>query len=56
MNIPGTDEWYIINHPHPLGDRNGKYRKVCVDRVEFEENGYIKPVKLAFEEGSRRKI
>lgn len=46
LNIPGTDEWYIIYHRRPLGDNNGNHRVTCLDRIYFDENGLIKPVKM----------
>jgi len=49
VNIPGTDEWYIVYHRRPLGEFDGNHRVVCIDRMEFDENGRIKPVKITFE-------
>lgn len=49
INIPGTDEWYIIYHRRPLGDASGHHRQTCIDRMYFDENGFIKPVKITFE-------
>lgn len=46
LNIPGTDDWYIIYHRRPLGDNNGNHRVTCIDRIYFDENGMIKPVKM----------
>lgn len=50
LQIPNTDEWYIVYHrisrpdgitkPYP-----GIYREVCIDRMEFNEDGSIKQVK-----------
>ena len=48
---PGTDEWYIVYHrinKHYL-DKSlspGTHREVCIDRMEFNEDGTIKRVKL----------
>ena len=46
LNIPGTDEWYIVYHRRPLGETNGNHRVTCIDRIYFDENGMIKPVKM----------
>lgn len=46
INVPGTDEYYIVYHRHPLG-HGGSERVVCIDRLEFDENGYIIPVKMS---------
>lgn len=49
INIPGTDEWYIVYHRinrlfiH-ADDKPGIHREVCIDRMEFNADGTIKPV------------
>jgi len=32
-----------------LGHTGASERQVCIDKMEFDENGYIKPVKITFE-------
>lgn len=49
INIPGTDEYYIVYHRRPLGETNGNYREVCIDRMFFDDEGKIKPVKITVE-------
>lgn len=49
VNLPSTDEWYIFYHRHPLGDPNGFHREICVDRLYFNEDGTIMPVKMTNE-------
>ena len=49
IQIPGKDEWYIVYHRRPLGDTDQNHRQVCIDKMYFDENGYIKPVKMTFE-------
>ncbi|WP_071147393.1 family 43 glycosylhydrolase [Bacteroides ihuae] len=50
LEIPGKDKWYIVYHrfnrPNgiKMGDAAGFHREVCMDRLEFDENGHIKPV------------
>lgn len=47
LQIPGTDEWYIVYHrinKWYLKDAPGIHREVCIDRLEFNEDGTIKPV------------
>lgn len=41
------DEWYIIYHRHPLGYSGGSDRVVCIDRLEFDAEGNILPVKMS---------
>lgn len=49
LNIPGTDDWYIVYHRRPLGETSPHHRVTCIDRMEFDENGHILPVKITFE-------
>ncbi len=56
VNIPGTDEWYIFYHRHPLGDKDGNHRETCVERMEFNPDGTIKPVKITFEGVAPQKV
>jgi beta-xylosidase len=46
---PGKDDYYIVYHRRPLGETNGNHRVTCIDKMEFDENGYIKPVVITFE-------
>lgn len=48
---PGTDEWYIVYHRinKYFMDREkspGTHREVCIDKMEFNEDGTIKKVIL----------
>lgn len=49
IQLPGKDEYYIIYHRHPLGSTLGSEREVCIEKLEFDEQGFIKPVKITFE-------
>lgn len=49
IQIPNKDEWYIVYHRHPLGDADANHRHTCIDRMYFDENGFIKPVEITFE-------
>lgn len=49
VNIHGTDDWYIFYHRRPLGDNGRDHRETCIEKMEFDENGHIVPVKLTFE-------
>ena len=46
---PGADEYYIVYHRRPLGDTGRDHRVTCIDRLEFDAQGFIKPVKMTFE-------
>jgi len=56
INIPGTDDWYIVYHRRPLGDTGRDHRVTCIDKVEFDSDGFIKPVKITFEGVAKRKL
>lgn len=50
INIPGTDEWVIVYHrinkDYLDPDKGpGIHRQVCIDRMEFNADGSIKPVR-----------
>lgn len=50
LQIQGTDEWYIVYHrmsrPNgiKMGSAGGWHREVCMDKMEFNEDGSIKQV------------
>jgi beta-xylosidase len=39
-------EHYIVYHRRPLGETDRNHRVVCIDRLEFDEAGLIKPVQM----------
>ncbi|OCX52175.1 arabinan endo-1,5-alpha-L-arabinosidase [Mucilaginibacter sp. PPCGB 2223] len=49
INVPGTDEWYIVYHRRPLGETDGNHRVVCIDKMNFDADGNIQPVKITNE-------
>ena len=47
VNIPGTDDWYIVYHrinKNYLNNSPGIHREVCIDRLTFDEKGLIQRV------------
>jgi beta-xylosidase len=44
LQIPGKEEYYIVYHRRPLGEKDGNARVVCIDKMEFDKAGLIKPV------------
>ncbi len=47
VQVPGKDEWYIVYHrinAKHLHDGPGYHREVCIDKLEFNEDGTIKQV------------
>ncbi|MBD0352755.1 MAG: family 43 glycosylhydrolase, partial [Flavisolibacter sp.] len=55
IQIPGKDEWYIVYHRfnYPkgitMGSAAGYNREVCIDKLEFKNDGSIKQVKPTHE-------
>lgn len=56
INIPGTDEYYIVYHRRPLTETDGNHRVTCIDKMVFDANGLIIPVKITNEGVMARKI
>ena len=56
INIPKTDDWYIVYHRRPLNHTDRDHRETCIDRMEFNEDGTIKPVVITREGVSPRPI
>lgn len=48
LQVPGRDEWYIVYHRRPLGVTDGNHCVVCTDRLEFDADGRILPVRISF--------
>ncbi|MCW5910876.1 MAG: glycoside hydrolase family 43 protein [Cyclobacteriaceae bacterium] len=49
INRPGTDEWFIVYHRRPLNETDRNARVVCIDKMEFDAEGKIKPVTITFD-------
>jgi len=56
LNIPGTDEWYAVYHRRPLTETSPHHRVTCIDKMEFDENGKILPVKITDRGVETRKL
>ena len=56
IHIPNTDKWYIVYHRRPLGETDGNHRVTCIDEMNFDEKGFIKPVKITKEGITRQPL
>jgi beta-xylosidase len=56
LQVPGTDEWYIVYHRRPLTETDQNHRVTCIDRMYFDAQGRIQPVKITQEGVSARKL
>ena len=43
---PKSGEYLIVYHRHPIGAKDGNNRVTCIDRLEFDAEGKILPVKM----------
>lgn len=48
IQVPGADDWYIVYHRRPLTETHHNHRVTCIDKLEFDEKGFIKPVRITF--------
>lgn len=44
--IHKKDKWYVVYHRRPLTETGGNSRVTCIDRMYFDDNGFIKPVAI----------
>ncbi|WP_336790465.1 glycoside hydrolase family 43 protein [Paenibacillus sp. MMO-177] len=56
IQIPDTDEYYIVYHRRPLTETASNHRVVCIDPLYFNEDNTIRPVKITFEGVLARKL
>ncbi len=49
IKTPNTDNWYIVYHRRPIPNEGRDHRVTCIDKLEFNEDGTIKQVKMTFE-------
>lgn len=41
-----SDQYYMVYHRRPLGDKDANHREVCIEVMGFDAEGLIVPVKL----------
>jgi beta-xylosidase len=56
IRIPRLDKYYIVYHRRPLGQKDRNAREVCIDKMEFDEKGLIKPVIITKEGVPAQKV
>ncbi|WP_367872420.1 glycoside hydrolase family 43 protein [Luteolibacter sp. Populi] len=44
-----SDNYYIVYHRRPNGDTDGNHRATCIEKMEFDADGKIKPVTITKE-------
>ena len=56
IQVPGRDEWYIVYHRRPLNETAASSRETCIDRMYFDAEGHIVPVRMTREGVEARPI
>jgi beta-xylosidase len=56
IHVPNSDDWYIVYHRRPLGETDANHRVTCIDRMQFDAEGKILPVKITFEGVEKRAL
>jgi beta-xylosidase len=46
IHVAGTDTYYAVYHRRPVGETDGNSRITCIDRMEFDKNGFILPIRI----------
>jgi beta-xylosidase len=49
LHVPAGDRWFIVYHRRPLGETDANHRVTCIDEMQFDEQGLIKPIKITKE-------
>lgn len=51
-----SDIWYAVYHRRPLGETDRNHRVTCMDRMVFDDNGFIKPITITHEGVEKRTL
>ena len=49
IKVPNEDTYYIVYHRRPKGETDRNYRVTCIDKMYFDDHGFIKPVVITKE-------
>ncbi len=49
IHATDDDSWYIVYHRRPLGETSRHHRATAIERMEFDAQGHILPVKITHE-------
>lgn len=56
IHDPVADRWYAIYHRRPLTETDANHRVTCIDRMYFDEDGRIMPIRITFEGVARHPL
>ena len=49
IHVEKDDAWFVVYHRRPLGRTDRNHRVTCIDRMEFDGQGHIKPIRITHE-------
>jgi beta-xylosidase len=49
LHVPKANKWFIVYQRRPLGETDPNQRVTCMDEMHFDDQGYIKPIKITKE-------
>lgn len=49
LHKPNSNDYYMVYHRRPIPNKDRDHRVTCVDRLYFNEDGSIQPVKMTFD-------
>lgn len=56
IHAPGSEDYYIVYHRRPKNDTARDHRETCIDKMTFDKEGFINPVKMTFEGVAKQTI
>ncbi|WP_112264302.1 family 43 glycosylhydrolase [Lentzea terrae] len=56
LQVPGTDDWYLVYHRFAIPGGDGTHRETTIDRMRFNRDGTIAPVVPTLESVAPQKI
>lgn len=56
ISVPKDNRWYIVYHRRPITETGANSRETCIERMYFDEQGFIKPVKITKEGVDRKRL
>ncbi|CAL8091493.1 unnamed protein product [Orchesella dallaii] len=49
IKVPNEDKYFIVYHRRPLNETDMNHRETCIEEMNFNNDGTIRPVKLTIE-------
>ncbi|SER64361.1 family 43 glycosylhydrolase [Lentzea albida] len=56
LRVPGTDDWYLAYHRFAIPEGDGTHREITIDRMGFDRDGSIVPVRPTLESVAPQRI